>query len=97
MQSANGEPFLWVLQSKPTDSQALGTTTVQRLRVSTGTRDDAAGVVAVSASAPMPAGTQVLVGRYDGLKDGQTVRRVAVKAVAAAAPAASAPAPAIQK
>lgn len=93
MQSANGEPFVWVI----TGSDAVPT--VKRARVTTGVRDERLGLLAVTATEPaaLSANTRVLLGRYDGLKDGQAIQLVASKAAPAAAPVASSAASASSK
>ncbi len=91
MQSANGEPFVWVVTG--TDAAP----TVKRARVTTGIRDERLGVLAVTSTDPaaLASATRVLLGRYDGLKDGQAIQFVATKTVlipaAAASTAASSP------
>ncbi len=86
LQSANGEPFVWMLGG--TDAAP----TVSRVRLSLGARDEAAGVVAGTPTVgnALPVGGRVLLGRYDGLKDGQAIKLVSAKAAPKAAEVASA-------
>ncbi len=86
LQSSNGEAFVWMLKPLLT-GMLTGTTTLVRLAVKVGARDDVTNVAEVL-SGPA-ARASVLVGRHQGLKDGQTIVLMASGPMAAA-PAASA-------
>jgi membrane fusion protein, multidrug efflux system len=89
LHSANGEPYVWELGA---DNK------VQRRKLVLGARDDVAGTVAVTSG--IAASARVLLGRYDGLNEGQLVSlksQAAVKAASTASTPASAPASAPKK
>ncbi len=81
LQTSSGEPALWLLEG----------TKITKKKVTLGTRDEDLGVAEVTGGAS--AGQKVLIGRYDGLRDGQTVKLLSTAPTSAPlATAASAPA-----
>jgi membrane fusion protein, multidrug efflux system len=72
-----GVTSLWITKGKEGNSQstALGERNVTKVAVATGLRDDASGIIEIIAP-QIKEGDVVLSGRYDGLKDGQTVKLV---------------------
>jgi membrane fusion protein, multidrug efflux system len=72
-----GVTSLCITKGKEGNSQstALGERNVTKVAVATGLRDDASGIIEIIAP-QIKEGDVVLSGRYDGLKDGQTVKLV---------------------
>ncbi len=65
---------------------------VKRMAVTTGLRDDGTGISQIS-GVDIKEGDVVLAGRYDGLKDGQTVKFISTAIASTPMPKASASAP----
>lgn len=88
-----GVQSVWVTKPKPAGSAPASDDEriVNRVNVNTALRDDAQGISQIIGK-DINQGDVVLAGRYDGLRDGQTVKFVSAPSAKAYSPASPAPA-----